>query len=40
MRATVTGTVIAGGDIYSNTVLLGANDGTSLVGRTASASIV
>ncbi len=39
MRATVTGTVIAGGDAYSNTVLLGANDGTSLVGQTASAFI-
>ena len=40
MRATLTGTVYAGGDAYSNTVLLGANDGSSLVGRTASAFIV
>lgn len=40
MRATLTGTVIAGGDAYSNTVLLGANDGTSLIGQAASAFIV
>ena len=40
MRATVTGTVTAGGDAYSNTVLLGANDGTSLIGQQASAFIL
>lgn len=40
MRATVTGTVVGGGDVYSNTVLLGTNDGSSLIGQTASISIV
>ncbi len=40
VRATITGTVTAGSDAYSNTVLLGQNDGSSLVGQTASAFIV
>lgn len=40
MRATVSGTVVSGGDAYSNTVLLGANDGSSLIGQMASAFII
>lgn len=40
LRATVTGTIVGGSDAYSNTVLLGADDGSSLVGQTASVSIV
>jgi hypothetical protein len=40
MQATVTGTVSYGSDVYSNSVLLGPNDGTSLVGLAASATII
>ena len=40
MQATVTGTVNYGSDFYSNSVLLGSNDGTSLVGLAASATII
>ena len=40
MQATVTGTITGGSDAYSNTVLLGANDGSSLVGQAASVSII
>lgn len=39
MQATVTGTVSYGSDFYSNSVLLGPNDGTSLVGLPASVTI-
>jgi len=40
MQATVTGTVSYGSDYYSNSVLLGPNDGISLVGLAASATII
>jgi PEP-CTERM motif len=40
MQATVTGTISGGSDSYSNSVLLGAGDGTSLVGLSASVTIL
>jgi len=40
MQATVTGTVSYGSDVYSNSVLLAPNDGSSLVGLAASATII
>ncbi len=40
MRATLTGTVIAGGDAYLNTVYFGPVVGGNLVGQTATIEII